>query len=263
MNINWRHTLLIAADVALAAYFVMAVTSWRQHPMAGATVCSKVDIHISDSAGGGFLKADEVRRLLDHAGLYPLGTRMAAINPRKIEQGLVRMPFVNTAQCYATTDGHVCIDLTQRTPVLRVKSQTGDDYYVDNLGGIMPNSRYTSDIVIATGAISRAFACQYLTTLASTIGADPMWNRQIEQINVRPDRAIEIVPRCGNHIVCLGRLPGTRHAERRQQQIHDFTTTQLDRLRKFYQYGLSHAGWNKYSYISLEYNNQIVCKRHE
>ena len=35
----------------------------------------------------------------------------------------------------------------------------------------------------------------------------------------------------------------------------------LDRLGKFYKYGLSQAGWNKYSYINLEFDNQIICKK--
>ena len=35
----------------------------------------------------------------------------------------------------------------------------------------------------------------------------------------------------------------------------------MDRLKKFYKYGLSQAGWNKYSYIDLEFDNQIICKK--
>ena len=35
----------------------------------------------------------------------------------------------------------------------------------------------------------------------------------------------------------------------------------MDRLEKFYKYGLSQAGWDKYSYINLEFENQIICKR--
>ncbi len=35
----------------------------------------------------------------------------------------------------------------------------------------------------------------------------------------------------------------------------------LQRLEKFYRYGLSVAGWNKYSYISVEFDNQIICKK--
>lgn len=35
-------------------------------------------------------------------------------------------------------------------------------------------------------------------------------------------------------------------------------------MLKFYKYGLSKVGWNKYSYIDVELDNQIVCTlRHE
>ena len=35
----------------------------------------------------------------------------------------------------------------------------------------------------------------------------------------------------------------------------------LQRLRKFYKYGLSHAGWDRYERINLEFDNQIICKK--
>ena len=35
----------------------------------------------------------------------------------------------------------------------------------------------------------------------------------------------------------------------------------LERLRKFYRYGLAQTGWNKYSRISVEFDNQIICKK--
>jgi cell division protein ftsQ len=37
----------------------------------------------------------------------------------------------------------------------------------------------------------------------------------------------------------------------------------LSRLEKFYRYGLSQAGWNKYSYIDIEFDNQIICKKRD
>ena len=37
--------------------------------------------------------------------------------------------------------------------------------------------------------------------------------------------------------------------------------SKMTRLEKFYRYGLSQAGWNKYKYINLEFDNQIVCKK--
>jgi len=47
----------------------------------------------------------------------------------------------------------------------------------------------------------------------------------------------------------------------RYEAITQFVDHKLTRLMKFYRYGLPKAGWNKYSYVNLEFDNQIVCKR--
>ena len=47
-------------------------------------------------------------------------------------------PFINTAQCYKTKDGHVNIYITQRMPIIRIKSSNGADYYLDDNGGNTP-----------------------------------------------------------------------------------------------------------------------------
>jgi len=76
---------------------------------------------------------------------------------------------------------------------------------------------------------------------------DDFWKNQIEQINVLADGSVEIVPRVGEHIAYLGQPTALR--------------TKLERLRKFYKYGLSEAGWNKYERVSVEFDNQIICKK--
>jgi len=91
--------------------------------------------------------------------------------------------------------------------------------------------------------------------------ASELWNNQIVQINVLPDLGIELVPRVGNHIVFMGYLPQSRYRLEREKAIEEFTNKKLTRLEKFYRYGLSNAGWNKYSYINIEFDNQIICKK--
>lgn len=87
-----------------------------------------------------------------------------------------------------------------------------------------------------------------------------LWRNQIEQIHVLPDRGIELVPRVGNHIIYIGNPPETNLIDKREQAINDFVNKKMNRLEKFYKYGLSQAGWNKYSYINIEFDNQIICK---
>lgn len=262
INVNWKKTFLITLDVVIAAYLVMALTSWNK-PARENEVCTKVIIDIADENVNGFLNSAEIKNLLEKGGLYPLSRRMQDINPRRIEQALKGMPFVRTAQCYATEDNHVCITITQRTPIVRVKSMTGEDYYIDDNGGVMPNSQYTSDMIIVTGSVSRPYACRYVYLLAQQLMADDLWRNQIEQINILPDRTVELVPRVGDHIVNIGALPSRDDFEERREAIAEYVKRQMHRLELFYREGLKYAGWNKYDYITLEYSNQIVCRRRE
>jgi len=238
----------------------MAMTSFN-HPKETYPVCTEVAINIADESTNGFLSVQEVKNILNKKNLYPLRKRMATVNPRDIEDLLKVSPFIKNAECHKTKDGHVCITLTQRLPIIRIKNSKGEDYYLDDHGGIMPNSKYTSDLIIATGNISRQYARNSLAHLATALMADPFWNNQIVQINILPDLGVELVPRVGDHIIYIGNLPVARQKEQQRKDITAFIGKKLQRLAKFYRYGLSQAGWNNYSYIDLEFDNQIICKK--
>lgn len=246
MIYNWKKSALIVVDVALACYLFLAVTAFNK-PDDQQAVCTQVDINVQDSKVDGFLGVDEIKQQLTKAKIFPQGQPMKQIDVRKIEEAIRKNPFVETAECYKTQGGHIRINLTQRLPVVRVKALNGDDYYVDAHGQVMPNTRYVSDIMIATGHISMAYAQKKLARLGSFILKSPLWHHQIEQLNVLEDGTVEIVPRIGDHIVYLGSPVNIQ--------------SKLNRLEKFYRYGLSEAGWNKYSYINLEFDNQIICKK--
>ena len=104
-------------------------------------------------------------------------------------------------------------------------------------------------------------AKSHLVYLVEAIMANKMWFNLVEQINVLPNQGIEIVPRVGNHVVYLGQLPRAKQNNVRRQLITEMINSKMTRLEKFYRYGLSQAGWNKYKYINLEFDNQIVCKK--
>ena len=130
---------------------------------------------------------------------------------------------------------------------MRIMANSGESYYIDNLGNIIPSKNNSTDLVIATGDIKRKYAQTTLKQFGLLLFDNPFWRSQIEQINVLPDGSVEMIPRVGDHIVYLG------------QPTH--LNEKLTRLEKFYRYGLSKAGWNKYSYINIEFNNQIICKK--
>ena len=79
------------------------------------------------------------------------------------------------------------------------------------------------------------------------IDRSEFWRAQIVQINVNKDRQIELVPRVGGHLLVLGSAENV--------------TDKLERLYSFYETGISRIGWNKYSSVSVAYENQVVCKK--
>jgi len=246
VTINWKKITIVLVDMVLAVYLVLAITAFNC-PDESSNVCREVNIHIEDGSVKGFLDQEEIKTLLQRARCYPVGDQMSNVDVRVIEEQLQKNPFVKNAQCYKTQTGHVNITVDQRLPVIRVKADNGDDYYVDAHGNIMPNTHFASNLVVATGAIHQKYAQKVLKDIGCYLLNTPLWCNQVEQLNVLADGSIEMVPRVGDHIVYLG---SPSNLERK-----------LTRLEKFYKYGLSKVGWNKYSYIDVEFDNQIICKK--
>jgi cell division protein FtsQ len=246
MSFNWKKSIIVVFDIVIAAYLILAVTAFNK-PAERATVCSEVKIDIDDEMPDGFLNANEIKKILEKQQLYPLAKPMMAVNARDIEETLRKNPFVQQAECYKAQNGHVCISLKQRMPIMHVMADNGDNYYVDIHGSILPETRFASDLLVTTGHITKKYAQKTLTPVVNEIVRDKFWQSQIVQIHVLDDGSLEVVPRVGDHIVYLGApidIP-----------------RKLERLRKFYLYGLNQAGWNKYAYISVEFDNQIICKK--
>ena len=243
---NWKKVTIISLDVVLAVYLLLAMTSFNK-PDEQNNLCTDVKVNIEQDVVDGFLTENKVKQLLHQARLFPVGQPMSHINTRQIEEMLQRNDLIENAECYKTQTGHLCLNIKQRIPVIRIMAENGEDYFVDNHGVPMPHTDYSCDLIVATGKISKKYASKWLTPLANYVLTDNFWKNQIVQLNVLQDGSVEVVPRVGNHIAYLGQPTGVN--------------AKLERLRKFYLYGLNQTGWNKYSRISVEFDNQIICKK--
>ena len=244
----FKKILTILCTVLAAAYLFLAVTAFNRKPQ-GQT-CPDVDLRVSDTAYAGFITKQEVIALLDKEGLNPVGKEADNIDTRAMEKTLAGHALVDGVECYLTPGGKVCVEVSQRIPVLRVMSSDGDNYYVDNHGRAMPaTAKCVAHLAVVTGHVSRDFATRQLYPLGLFLQDNGFWNAQTEQINVRPDQTIELVPRVGNHIIYLGKLKGYER--------------KLKRVKLFYEKALSQVGWNKYSRINVEFDNQIICTKRE
>jgi cell division protein FtsQ len=232
--------------LGLIAYLAIAVTAFNRQP--NQRTCKDIELVISDSAYAGFITKEELKANLQRKGLYPIGKKMDQISTKTLEQELAKNPLIGQVECYKTPGDKVCVEVTQRVPVLRVMSDNGDNYYIDNTGRIMPpEAKCVAHRAIATGKIEKSFAMKELYKFGVFLQNNKFWDAQIEQIHVLPDQTVELVPRVGDQIVYLGSL---EHFERK-----------LQRLKLFYEKALNQVGWNKYSRINLEFDNQIICTK--
>ena len=243
-----KRILLSIVMLLVIAYLVVALTAFNRKPV-GQT-CHGMELIIKDTVNAGFITQKEVTELLEKKGINPVGKPMERIRSKTLEKELAKHPLIDQVECYKTPGGKLCVEVSQRIPVLRVMSVNGDNYYVDNKGTVMPpHAKCIAHLAIATGNVEKSFATRELYKFAVFLQQNPFWDAQIEQINVTAGRNIELVPRVGDHIVFLGTL---RDYERK-----------LDRLKTFYAKGLNQVGWNKYSRISLEFGNQIICTKRD
>lgn len=242
-----KRILSILVLLAVSAYLAIAFT-WLNHTPPGRVV-EQVRIVVEDSAHTCFITPAEATALLRRHRLYPVGQPTDSVRCKVIEQALERNTFIENAECYKAPSGRLFISIRQRVPILRIiPDGDADGYYVDSQGHTMPGGGHAVHLPIATGTIDKQMAQGSLYELALLLREDDFWNRQVEQIHVTSDGEIELVPQVGDHILFLGKPVGMKE--------------KLDRIRHFYDRALSRVGWNKYSRISVEFDNQVICKRH-
>jgi cell division protein FtsQ len=251
----------ISVTLILVAYLVISFGFIRKSEEK--LNCRDIQIVIKDSTEHRFLHVDELREAMLKQEIKPLGTLFAGINTKEMEQFFKNNPYVKTSEVYKQSDGLLTIELTQRTPMLRVINFDGDSYYIDTEGNILPTrDSYSAHILVATGLIPDHFnlsqrnniyqtktseTLQEVFQLAKFITSDEFWNAQVVQLYADKNREYELIPRIGPHVIQLGTV--------------DNFKTKLKKLRLLYAKGFNNIGWNQYLYINLKYDNQIICTK--
>lgn len=243
-----KKILLTIVLLFITAYLLVAITAFNRKP-AGAT-CTDIELVIKDTAYAGFVTTKEIATILTKKKLNPVGKNMDEIRTAELEEALATQPLIDRVECYKTPSHKICVEVTQRIPILHVINSRGENYYLDNKGTVMPSdAKCTALVPLATGSIDKTFAVSGLYPFGMYLQNDPFWEAQIEQIHVLPDRSIELVPRVGDHIIYLGK------AEDYERK--------LSRVKEFYRKALNKVGWNKYERINVEFSNQIICTRRD
>ena len=177
------------------------------------------------------------------------------LNTERIETRIEKLPWVKKAEVFV---GYQRMDskfftarlkvwVRQREPLFRVMLADGG-YYVDTEGKKVPFSSVgTAGVVVCTGYITNEMITGDLMKFINYINEKPFWKAQIEQIYVKRNGELILVPRLGGHVIELGKV--------------EKLDLKFGNLMALYEQGFKDGGWEKYRKVSLKFDNQVVCTR--
>ena len=234
---------LVAVSLSVA-YLVWAACAFGGRP--SGVACTSLELTFLDGGEYRLVDSAYVEQYLAAGGLHPVGKKRSEIHTEQIEAGLDGSELIKSAECYLTPSGVAHMRVRQRVPKFRVMG--GDDYYVDADRHVLrPAAGYAAYLPVVSGSVLPEMATGELFDFVCFLEDNDFWNAQIEQIYVRPDRKVELVPRVGDGIILLGTLDGYEG--------------RLAKLKKLYTEAFNEIGWNRYKLIDLQYEGQVVCTR--
>ncbi|MDD4994124.1 MAG: cell division protein FtsQ [Paludibacter sp.] len=240
----WKYILIAFFTSLVLGYLVYSL--WYFSGTDKENVCHKLEIIFNDGDKAQLINQQDVARILEENNLNPVGKTIKYISTENIEVALHKNPMIKTVECYKTPSGVVFIKLQQRCPKLRVVGL--GSYYIDTDRKPMPVSQnYAAYVPVVSGNVTVTMASGIIFDFVTFLEKNTFWNAQIEQINVRDDKKIELVPRVGDGIILLGTF--------------DNYEKKLEKLHKLYVNGFNTIGWNRYKLIDLEYKDQVVCNK--
>lgn len=209
-------------------------------------VCCGVDVVISNTSEKALFNKEFVSDILANKKISPQGQTISKININRIEQIIGENAYIDSVQCYFTPKHNLCIRVISRKPVMHVITDD-TEYYMDANGNVMPPGNFNLDLCLMTGNISEKLAKDKLLPLASFLDSNEPWKNEIQQVNVIDEQHIELIPMTGDHRIRIGNSDNIKE--------------KMDKLLLFREEGLNKVGWNKYAYIDLSYNGQVVCTK--
>ncbi len=236
--------LIILLSVITIGYLVFSIIYFGKSSKDD--VCERFEVIIKDSVDVQFVNKSDIVNLVKNNKAYPVGEKMSEINTLEIHDIILKNKLVETANVYQAQDGIIVASITQRKPILRVISDIKGNFYIDNKRENMPiSSNFAVYVPVATGAITEEFAKNELYDFAMYLQDNPDWDAWVEQIVIKPNKDVELIPRVGDFKILFGKL--NNYPEK------------FAKFALFIEKGLNVVGWNRYSEINLKYDNQVVC----
>jgi cell division protein FtsQ len=240
-------TLTLAACSGLVVLLVAAIGK-KNHEN-----CRDYVIRVKGAQHNLFIDETDIKKILANAVNGRIkGERISDFNLRKLEQVIRRNAWVEKANLYFDNRDVLHISVIEKEPIARMFTTAGKSFYIDSSTKKMPLSeKMSARVPVFTNFPDKRVLSDKDSILLADVKKtalfilnDSFWMSQTEQIDITRDRCFEMVPTVGNHIVKLG---DGNDIEKKFQ-----------RLFIFYQQVMSKTGFNRYNFIDVRFDGQVI-----
>ena len=166
-----------------------------------------------------------------------------------LENELEKMSHIESAEIYFSVNGEVSLSYYEFKPVVRVFNSENQSYYLDsNCKRIPLSEKYTADIILFTG-YTENIKDDLILNLAKKINSNKFLSNQVSEVFINETSEAFFIPVIGNHKIKLGSFNNLE--------------IKIKKMMTFYDKIIPKHGWEKYSEINLEYQNQIICLKND
>ena len=166
-----------------------------------------------------------------------------------LENELEKMSHIESAEIYFSVNGEVSLSYHEFEPVVRVFNSENQSYYLDsNCKRIPLSEKYTADLILFTG-YTENIKDYLILNLAKKINSNKFLSNQVSEVFVNESSEAFLIPVIGSHKIKLGSLNNLEF--------------KIKKMMTFYDKIIPKNGWEKYSEINLEYQNQIICLKND
>ena len=234
--------LKILTLVTLAVYLVFAIVCWA-HPVEDETCCG-VDYlirHTGKVPEKSIVDVAFVAQCMHRAGIDPVGRTLGTIDLQGLKKALEQNAYIDSAFCYYTAAGTLCVGVVPKCPVMQVVTPT-KRYFLTDKGSTMPMGQYDLHLPQVTGEVSVRQA-RRLRPLLQYI-RDSRWNDAVEEVRMHPEHGIMLLMRDEPFDVVMGT------EEDYEDKLHNLTLF-MDKV-------LTKTARDKYALVNVAYEGQVV-----
>ena len=217
-------------------------------------VCKDVVITLKGVGESFYIDKTEVSKALKKsAGGKLVNKAITGVNLARLEKDIKKDKWIANAELFFDSKDVLHAVITEKEPIARVFTTTGKSFYLDTAAMRLPllqNMSVRVPVITNFPSVKKlskkdSALLKDIQILTRFVGQHPFWSAQVAQIDIVEGKYFEIVPTIGSHIINIGT------AENLEQKFHS--------LMVFYKKVLPKVGFEKYSYLNVQYSGQVVA----